>query len=213
MSTGTNQAGSVSYNTPGAVSDDDAPLAERCRKGDQSAFELLVARHQKRMLNIAFRVIGDYEEACESVQDAFVAAYRNIGSFRGDAKFSTWLTTITLNQARNRLKQVRSRTNRISLSLDTPVATGDGELRVDPPSRDASPLDRLEQRDRSARVRECVQALVPEFREVIVLRDLQDLSYDEIGAVLKVREGTVKSRLFRAREAVKDCLKKAWGEL
>jgi RNA polymerase sigma-70 factor (ECF subfamily) len=86
-------------------------------------------------------------------------------------------------------------------------------MQIDTPSREPSQLERLEKEDRSAKVRECIQALDPEFREVIILRDLQDLSYGEIGASLNVREGTVKSRLFRAREAVKDCLKKAWGDL
>jgi RNA polymerase sigma-70 factor (ECF subfamily) len=165
------------------------------------------------MLNIAFRLIGDYEEACEAVQDAFVAAYKNLNSFRGDAKFSTWLTTITLNHARNRLKQVRSRRLHIAASLDEPVATEDGELRLDPACREPSALDVLEARDTRLKVRGCIDALEPEYREVIILRDLQDLSYEEIAAAVKVREGTVKSRLFRAREAVKECLKRALGIL
>jgi len=175
------------------------------------AFEHLVGRHQKRMLNIAFRLLGDYDEACECVQDAFVAAFRHIGSFRGAAKFSTWLTTITLNHARNRLKQLRSRTNRIAYSLDAGVKSDDGEIRIDPPSREPSVLDRLQEQDLKDKVRNCIQALDVEYREVIILRDLQDFSYGEIGSTLGVREGTVKSRLFRAREAVKDCLKKAGG--
>jgi RNA polymerase sigma-70 factor (ECF subfamily) len=215
MGVETNQAAELSYTKgkTGPVVDEDRALVDQCRLGDLDAFERLVAKHQKRMLNIAFRLLGDYEEACESVQDAFLAAYRNLATFRGDAKFSTWLTTITLNHARNRLKQVKSRNGRIGYSLDAPVATDDGEMRVDPPSREPSPLDRLETRDRSGKVRECMDALEPEYREVIILRDLQDYSYEEIGSALKVREGTVKSRLFRAREAVKECLKKAWGEL
>lgn len=215
MSFETNQAEGLSYNkgrtAPGI--DEDRSLVDQCQKGDLDAFERLVSKHQKRMLNIAFRLIGDYEEACESVQDAFFAAYRNISTFRGDAKFSTWLTTITLNHARNKLKQIRSRGSRISYSLDRPVETEDGTLQLDPPSREPSPLDQLEKLDRSTRVRECIEALEPEHREVIILRDLQDYSYEEIGSSLNVREGTVKSRLFRAREAVKDCLKKAWGDL
>lgn len=215
MSVETNQGKELSYTKAGAVQgvDEDRALVDQCRNGGMDAFEQLVAKHQKRMLNIAFRLVGDYEEACEAVQDAFVAAYRNIGAFRGEAKFSTWLTTIVLNHARNRLKQVRSRASRLIYSLDSPVLTEDGAVHSDPPSQDPSPLDRLEKQDKSARVRECIQALEPGYREVIVLRDLQDLSYEDIGLSLNIREGTVKSRLFRAREAVKDCLKKAWGDL
>ncbi len=164
------------------------------------------------MLNISFRLIGDYDEACEVVQDAFVSAHKNIKTFRGDAKFTTWLTTITLNLSKNRLKQVRARQSHEAYSLDEPVRTEDGEIAIDPPSKEPSILDRLASRDVRVTVRDCIDALEPEYREVIVLRDLQDHSYDEIGTMLTVAAGTVKSRLFRARNAVKDCLKKALGE-
>ena len=193
--------------------DADAALVALSTKGDLDAFESLVVRHQKRMLNIAFRLVGDYDEACEVVQDAFVSAYKNIGAFRGDAKFTTWLTSITLNLSKNRLKAMRSRLDPVSYSLDDPVRTDDGELTRDLPSKEPSALDRLEKQDIRSRVQDCIKALEPEYREVIVLRDMQDFSYDEIGGMLKLREGTVKSRLFRAREAIKDCLKKFWGEL
>jgi RNA polymerase sigma-70 factor (ECF subfamily) len=209
MVEGTNPSAPLSHTKE--ESDGDAHVVARVQQGDIDAFEFLVARHQKRMLNIAVRLLGDYDEACECVQDAFVAAFRNIGSFRGEAKFTTWLTSITLNHARNRLRQVKSRAGRTVYSLDAAVKTGDGEIRIDPPSREPSVLDRLEEQDLKARVRDCIDALHPDYREVIVMRDLQDFSYDEIGSTLGVREGTVKSRLFRAREAVKDCLKKAWG--
>jgi RNA polymerase sigma-70 factor (ECF subfamily) len=216
MGNETNPTAGLSYsNGKGSVlmPDPDAPLVARCRGGDLDAFEQLVLRHQKRMLNIAYRMIGDYDEACEAVQDAFVAAHKNFTSFRGDAKFSTWLTSVTLNHAKNRLKQVRTRSSRIAFSLNAPVETDDGEKALELPSKEPSQLDRLERKDVKKHVRFCIEALEPDYREVIILRDVQDFSYEEIGAALKVREGTVKSRLFRAREAVKDCLKKALGEL
>ena len=104
------------------------------------------------------------------------------------------------------------RRSRVSLSRSEPVLTEDGEIPIDPPSTGLSPLEQLEKKNTTKKVRECLDGLEPAYREVMILRDLQDFSYDEIGAVLKVREGTVKSRLFRAREAVKECLKKALGE-
>jgi RNA polymerase sigma-70 factor, ECF subfamily len=193
--------------------DNDAALVVSSQNGDLAAFESLVVRHQKRMLNVAFRLIGDYDEACEVVQDAFVSAYKNIRTFRGDAKFTTWLTTITLNLSKNRLKQIKSRQGHISYSLDDPLKTANGEMTLDPPSKEPSVLDRLEKRDVQNKVQDCIKALEPDYREVLVLRDIQDFSYDDIGGMLKLREGTVKSRLFRAREAIKDCLKQAMGEL
>jgi len=216
MSNETNPLAGLSYNK-GAASitpaDDDAGLVARSRQGDLDAFEQLVIKHQKRMLNIAYRLIGDYDDACEVVQDAFVSAHRNVKTFRGDSKFTTWLTAITVNLSKNRLKQLKSRRGHEAYSLDDPVETNDGEMTIDPPSKDPSVLDRLEKRDVQSRVQDCIKALEPDFREVLVLRDLQDLSYEEIGNLLKLHGGTVKSRLFRAREMVKDCLKRVMGEL
>ena len=193
------------------ITDDDVGLVVLSQKGDLAAFEQLVKKHQKKMFNIAFRIAGDHDDASEIVQDAFVAAYRNIGKFRGASRFTTWLTTITINHARNRLKQVRSRQVHEVNSLDCPIETGDGSIKADPPSKEASVLDQMEQRDLRKKVRECIAELEPDFREVIVLRDLQEFSYDEIGTMLTVAAGTVKSRLFRARESVKECLKRAFG--
>lgn len=195
------------------AADPDAHLVLAAREGDLAAFETLVVRHQKRMLNIAFRIIGDYEDACEAVQDAFVSAHRGLRGFRREARFSTWLTSITVNLARNRLKRMQVRRARTPFSLDAPVRTADGEMMPDPPSRDPSALDLMEQRDAANRIHDCVQALAPDFRSVLVLRDLQDLAYEEIGAALQLTIGTVKSRLFRARESVKECLKKSMGNL
>jgi RNA polymerase sigma-70 factor (ECF subfamily) len=216
MQNGTNPSVGLSYPEEKAgfpPTDDDAPLVLSSQKGDLDAFEQLVARHQKRMLNVAYRLINDYDEACEIVQDAFVSAYKGIRSFRGDAKFTTWLTAITVNLSKNRLKQVRTRQGREAFSLDEPVQTDDGEMTIDPPSKEPSVLDDLEKRDVQQRVQDCINVLDPDFREVLVLRDLQDLSYKEIGSVLKIREGTVKSRLSRAREMVKNCLKGVLEEL
>jgi RNA polymerase sigma-70 factor, ECF subfamily len=209
MEWGTKQQEGVSHQ---AGADRDADLVVSVRKGDLNAFELLVTRHQKQMFNIACRITGDSEDAAEVVQDAFVSAYRNIRSFKSRSRFSTWLVAITINCARNRLKQYRSRMSREPVSLDDPVHTGDGKIIVDPPSREPSVLDRIEQMDIRRAVQDCISRLEPGFREVLVLRDLQDFSYEEIGKILNVREGTVKSRLFRARESVRECLKRSRGE-
>jgi RNA polymerase sigma-70 factor (ECF subfamily) len=216
MHKGTNPLSALSYTVESAgapAPDNDAALVSSSQAGDLEAFERLVVKHQKRMLNVAYRLTNDYDEACEVVQDAFVSAFKNIKTFRGDAKFTTWLTAITVNLSKNRLKQMRSRQGHEAYSLDEQVETDDGRMTIDPVSKEPSALDRLEARDVRARVQDCIKALEPDFREALVLRDLQDFSYGEIGSMLKVREGTVKSRLFRARELVKDCLKRVMGEL
>ena len=192
--------------------DDDLEYVSLCKKGDADAFEVLVRRHEKRMFNIAYRVIGNYDEAGEVVQDAFIAAYKNIKGFKGEARFTTWLYAICINLSRNRLKRLKTRHYREGRSLDDPIMTPDGELLADPPSSEPSALDKLEARDVQQKVQLCINALDAEFREVIVLRDLQGFSYEEISAMLKKPVGTVKSRLFRAREAMRACLQDFMGD-
>jgi RNA polymerase sigma-70 factor (ECF subfamily) len=194
-----------------ADSVDDATLAQACRKGDLEAFECLVERHQGMMINVAFRMTGVYEDACDIVQDAFIAAWRKIGDYRGEAKFSTWLTAIVINLSRNRLQQMQQRHRCEAYSLNAPFPGSDGDDVPDPPSGARSVLDQLEEAELRRFLQHCVDSLTPEFREVLVLRDMQEMSYEEVGSALKLREGTVKSRLFRARDAVKECVKRAVG--
>ena len=192
--------------------DDDLAYVSLCREGNVDAFEVLVRRHEKRMFNIAYRIIGRYDEAGEIVQDAFISAYKNIKGFKGEARFGTWLYAIVINHSRNRLKQLRSRQYREARSLDDPITTPDGEIAQDPPSGEPSALDRLEARDVQHKVQECIKCLDAEFREVIVLRDIQGFSYEEISAILKKPVGTVKSRLFRAHEAMRAYLQDFMGD-
>ena len=199
----------MTVHYPDSVS--DADLVQACRKGDLAAFECLVQRHQGMLLNVAFRMTGVYEDACDVVQDAFVNAWQKMGDFRGEAKLSTWLTAIVINLSRNRRQQMQLSQRRGAYSLNAPVPGTDGDDLPDPPADGPSVLERLEEAELREFLRRCLDALSAEFREVLVLRDMQELTYEEVGGVLNLREGTVKSRLFRARDAVKDCLKKAVG--
>ena len=195
------------------TADEDAEIVSLCKKGDVDVFEVLVRKHQKRSLNIAYRMVANYEEACEVVQDAFVSAYRNIKNFEGRARFSTWLYTIVVNLSRNRLKQLNIRGHLEGPSFDDPVSGDDSVIKIEPASGEPSVLERLERRDLQKRVQECINSLDGESKEVVILRDIQGFSYDEISDILKIAEGTVKSRLFRAREELKNRLKKMVGEL
>jgi len=194
------------------IIDEDHELVSSCKKGDTDAFDTLVAKYQRRMFNVAYRMIGNYDDASEVVQDAFVSAYKNLRKFRENAKFSTWLYAIVLNLSRNRLKQVRTLRARQSFSIDDPLPTEDGQIQVELPTAEPSPHERLEQKDLQLRVQRCIDALDPEFREVLILRDIQGFSYEEIVHILKAPDGTVKSRLFRARALIADCLRSILGE-
>jgi len=194
-----------------AVNDDDINDVQLCRKGDLAAFERLVLRHQKRILNIAFRMIGSYEDGLEVTQDSFVSAYRNINGFDGRSKFSTWICAIVMNAARNRIEQNRSRNRHEGASYDDPIEGNDGPIARDCASPESSALEKLEQKERRALVRRCIKQLEDDYRAVVVLRDIQGFSYGEIGSVLKLAEGTVKSRLSRARDSLRSCLRKLFG--
>jgi RNA polymerase sigma-70 factor (ECF subfamily) len=160
------------------------------------------------MLNLAFRLLGDFEEACEAVQDAFLDAHRGLDRFRREARFSTWLAAITLNASRDRLARLATRRRREAYSLDAPMATARGTVVPDPPSSAPDALADLEQEALRTRVADCLQTLPLDFRTVLVLRDLQDRTYEEIAVLLGARPGTVKSRLFRAREGIRECLER-----
>ena len=186
-------------------SSDDARLVSASQKGYQSAFECLVKRHQSMMLNIAFRMVNNYDDACDITQDSFLAAWRKIADFRGEARFSTWLPTIVINLSRTKLQQIRTNAGRYACSLNSPLPGTDSL--PDPPSGTPSAHEQMEQAELRKAVQGCIGTLQPEFREVLILRDMQGLSYEEVSSSLGVKDGTVKSRLFRAREGVKDCLK------
>lgn len=201
-------------DTQETAEDEDRECVIRCQRGDVEAFSTLVERHQKKMLNLAYRMTGDYEEACDCVQEAFLAAYRGIGKFRQEARFATWLYGIVVNHTRNRLRQVKKRhgqegTIKIpACGREAPWGDCDGM-----PSMEESVADRWERKEMAATVQACIGGLDEDFREVLVLKDIQELSYEEIQDALHIPAGTVKSRLFRARLALKDCLSKVWGDL
>ena len=189
--------------------DVDMEAVLRVRSGDIEAFSILVNKYQNRMLNTAFRMLGDYNDSCDAIQDSFISAFKALGSFRGEASFQTWLRRIVMNNARNRLKQKGREVGLVSLEGFSPKADS---CPLDPPSLEASAFEQLNRKELQEGVQYCIDTLDTAFREVLILRDIQQYTYDEISSVLKLQDGTVKSRLFRARELLKDCLKKRFRD-
>jgi RNA polymerase sigma-70 factor (ECF subfamily) len=190
------------------VNPDERELARRAADGDSAAFEALVRNHQKRVFNLCFRMLGNRAVAEEIAQEAFVAAYRNLSNFRGDARFGTWLYRIAINRCKNRLAFQNRRHQDGHQSMDEQVRGDEGSFRrqyADPDAENAQAV--LEGQERQALVRRAVDRLAADHREILVLRDLEDLSYDEIASMLKLSPGTVKSRLHRARHALKELLR------
>lgn len=195
------------------VVDDDNELVLLSKKGDLDAFEKLVNRHQKKMLNIAYRMTGCYDEACDIVQDAFIAAYKAIKNFEGRSNFSTWLYSITVNFSRNRLKKISNDFKIKKLPGLSAEGYEYGNPAIDAESNELSALETLEKKEIQKKVQDCINTLEDDCKTIVILRDIQGFSYSEISDILKIAEGTVKSRLFRAREILKDSLKKTIGGL
>ncbi|HRY37254.1 MAG TPA: sigma-70 family RNA polymerase sigma factor [Smithellaceae bacterium] len=202
----------IKHEKPSSV-DDDLKYVMACQNGDTEAFSVLVERYSRKMLNVAYRMLSDYDEACDITQEAFLAAFRSIKAFKAEAKFSTWLCRIVINCAKNRLKQRQSLSRYGSASLER-VAAEQGDCACClAASNENDPALQLERKELEVEVQKCISMLDGDYREVMVLRDIQGFSYEEIREVLQIPDGTVKSRLSRARLAVKDCLKKVMGAL
>lgn len=186
-------------NTPESMVSDaisDADCVRRIQHGESDAFEVLVRRHEKTIFNLVYRMLGDYEDAAEVSQEVFLSAYRAIGQFRGDANFSTWLYRIALNHATTRRRSLNSRQHRTTAIEDMELIR-DSQL---------GPAEILEKKEMQERVQLALNKLEPEDATVILLRDLQDVPYDEVAQMLEIPVGTVKSRLHRARQALKSLL-------
>ena len=174
----------------------EAAIVRKVLGGDANAFETLVLEYEKNVYNIALRMTGNSEDAADMTQEAFIKSYNSLQSFRGDSKFSVWLYRIVSNVC---LDFLRSKNRRPTVSLS--VEDDDGEdTQLDVADESQSPellLDRKLTRDS---VRRGLDSLPPDYRQILLLREIQGLSYDEIAQALSLEVGTVKSRIFRARK-------------
>ncbi|HEX7115014.1 MAG TPA: RNA polymerase sigma factor RpoE, partial [Steroidobacter sp.] len=181
----------------------DQQLVERVQAGDRSAFNLLVLKYQHRVLKLVSRFINDAAEAEDVAQEAFLKAYRALGSFRGDSAFYTWLYRIAINTAKNALVSNRRRPVDFDLDLQDPEQY-DRHARL----KDAETPEGVLLTDEIRSVVEKAMEQLPEdLRTAIVLRELEGLSYEEIAEAMDCPVGTVRSRIFRAREAIDKKLK------
>ncbi len=182
---------------------DDGPWVRRVQGGDTEAFEVLVRRYQTPIYNLLVRWLDNRDDAAEAAQDVFVAAFRSLSRFRGEARFSTWLYQIAINHAKNRRKSLaRAAAHAAHDGGDPEENPGDNPIdRIADPG--PGPLVHAEQRQRERMVQDAINGLDADDALVVILRDLQQHSYEDIARLLQVPEGTVKSRLHRARQALK----------
>jgi RNA polymerase sigma-70 factor, ECF subfamily len=187
---------------PGVVSwqveQDDAQLVKASQQGNQDAFAFLVQRHQRRVFTMVLRMLQDYEEASEITQNTFLAAWQGLPAFRGEACFTTWLYRIAYNCALQQLER-RKRERALQAAMEV-------EQILEGVNREKRAEDILERRDRQAIVREQIEKLPAKYRSVLILRHLQERTYEEMADILTMPIGTIKTQLFRARHLLKERL-------
>jgi RNA polymerase sigma-70 factor (ECF subfamily) len=188
----------------------DRELVHDCRRGDKEAFRELVERYQRKIISVALGMVHNREDAIEIAQETFVKAYENLGRFKGESSFYTWLYRIAVNRAIDFQRRER-RHPTIGLE-DRPGAPDTGDVGDDilGEERPADPYHQAKAHEIGERVTEAINELTPDHKAVILLREVEGLSYDEISRVMQCSKGTVMSRLHYARkklqQKLKDCL-------
>lgn len=184
---------------------DDRTLIDECLRGRQSAYGELMRRYQDRLYNTVFRLVDNAEDAQDVVQEAFINAFQSLESFKGDALFFTWLYRIAINSA---ITLKRRRRAIVSIYAKTAPGRADSDPDMEPldESEGNQPGDAMERREEEARLQAALNRLSPEYKTVLVLKDIEGQKYEDIAEVLGVPVGTVRSRLHRARLELRDLL-------
>jgi len=186
---------------PDGGAEDDLHLTESLRAGSEQAYEELLARFQQPVYTLAFRLLGNPAEACDVVQEVFLKIFRSIDGFRGQSSLKTWIYRITVNEAHNARRWFfRHRSREVELDTNPQQARSWKQMI---PDRSRSPFDVVCDLEQTRMIEAALANINPIFREAVVLRDITDLSYEEIADVLGISLGTVKSRILRGREALR----------
>ncbi len=185
----------------------DHALVERLCAGEESAYETLLTLFEKPVYNLVSRLTDNRVDAADAVQEVFLKVFRNVGSFRGDSSLKTWIYRIAVNEARNQRRWLgRHKHREVCLDPEPGDARGAIDLMSDP---GLSPLEETLQHEAQALLEAALAQVNPSFRTVLVLREIEDMSYDEIADVLEISLGTVKSRILRGREALRERFEKS----
>lgn len=184
-------------------SSDDAVLIKRFLNGNRRAFDELVLRHKDRVYNLCYNFFEDHQEANDMAQEVFIKVFKSLKKFRQESAFSTWLYRIAINTCKNRVKSLEYRFRRWRKSLDNPGAAEENNPGMDIEDNTLNSSDQLEQKERSAQVRQAISTLSEGKKTVVLLRDMEGFSYEEISDITGLNIGTVRSRLARARDDLK----------
>ena len=178
-------------------------LITKSKNGDILAFEQLLSLYEKKAYNIAFRMMRNEEDAKDAVQEAFIKVFKSMKSFREESSFSTWLYRIVTNVC---LDELRKRKKYASVSLEFEIESDRGTTHIELGKDEVTPEDLYERQEKKELVLDTINSLKEDYKTVVILRDIQGFSYEEIATILSCSLGTIKSRINRARNVLKDKL-------
>lgn len=189
---------------PSTAPDETEALIQRCLAGDQVAWERIVRQHWRRVFNVAYKFVGKHDEAEDLTQDIFIKIFKSLGTFDRRANFQTWLISVSRNLCIDHYRSVRKERQ----TIDRDVDAND----LSPTSHEPGPMASLEQQDRVVLLRQALGSLPESLRTAVVMRDIQELSYQDIATRLNLPEGTVKSRINRGRNELARQIKRLRGD-
>ena len=192
---------------PGALSREDTVLIQAIQTGDMAAFDELVLKHKDRLFNLVYWFLGDYQDANDCAQETFIKVFKSIKKFRFESAFSTWLYRIAINTCKNRIKSSEYRWKKKTVSLEISNGSKNGNPCSEIANGSPTPVMALEKKEKMMRIQKAINLLPEEQNQVVVLRDIQGLSYQDISDITGLNLGTVKSRLARARIRVDNQVK------
>lgn len=198
---------SEEINKANSGEQEDSVLVKAFLALDSGAFDTLVLKYKDKVFNLCYRMLSDYEEANDCAQETFVKVYRGLKNFRFESSFSTWLFRITVNTCKNKQASTKYRQSKAMIRIDAFRESENGSVyTVEIADEKLSPVIELERKEKQARIQKAIDTLPDEQKTVVVLRDVEGLSYEEIAQITGYNLGTVKSKLARARESLRERL-------
>ncbi|MCK4538924.1 MAG: RNA polymerase sigma factor [Candidatus Krumholzibacteria bacterium] len=181
-------------------------LVKAFLSGEKRAFDRLIVLHQRMVFSLCFRLLGEYDEADDAAQEVFIKVHRHIGGFRFESSFRTWIYRVTVNTCRNRMDTREYRMKKKKVSIEKGPSYRDGDSPVDIPDRSESPLGAITRKEVGRMIQGAIDLLSGEQKMVVVLKDIQGRSYEEIVDMTGLKMGTVKSKLSRGRLKLRELL-------
>ena len=186
---------------------DDCKLIESFQAGKAKAFDKLVVKYKDMVFNLCFQILGDYDEANDSAQETFIKVYKNINKFRFESSFSTWLYRIAVNTCKNRVTSSKYKLKKKMLRIDNPGPGNPGTERIEIKDNSYSPDKLYEKNEKKKAIHDAIDSLPGKLKVLVILRDIEGKSYEEISEITGIKLGTVKSSLARARRNLREKLK------